>query len=134
MPPDTLLLLFSLCWRDVQLHADTPAYAKINLCIQKFVHLNKYYKQCIVHGKIVFTIIFLIQKILIIINTNLHNKNFHNNELHKGLVTVHFLEVWLKFKYSWNITKGRYKWIIFCIIVEMSFSHIYVNWNLIFHE
>ena len=73
----------------------------------KFVRANKCYKHCIICAKIVFPIIFLIMKILIIFNQNLHNKNLHDNRLYNGLETqVHFLEISLKLKYFWNITRG----------------------------
>ena len=53
---------------------------------------NKYYKHCIVRAKIVFTIILIIN-FLIIFDKNLHNKNLHNNKLHNGVKTrVHFLK------------------------------------------
>ena len=50
--------------------------------------------------KIVFTIIFLIMKILILFNNNLHGKHLHNNKLLIGLeARLHFLEISLKLKY-----------------------------------
>ena len=64
-------------------------------------HSNKYYKHCIVCAKFVSTIIFLIMKITVIFNKNLHNKNLPNDKLLNALETrVHFLEISLKFKYS----------------------------------
>ena len=52
--------------------------------------------------------IFLIMKILLIFNKNLHNKNPRNNKLYNGLeIRVDFLETSLKFKYFWNITRGN---------------------------
>ena len=76
----------------------SPAHAKINLYVRKFIRSNKYYKHCIVLAKTAFTII-LIMKILTIFNKNLHNKNLYNNKLHNGQETrVHLLEI-LKFQY-----------------------------------
>ena len=69
-------------------------------------------------------------KTLIIFNKNLHNK------LHNGLKTQqHFLQIILKFKHFWNITRGVTREQYSGIIVEISYSHVYdVTWNLIFHE
>ena len=84
--------------------------------LRKFVRSNKYYKHCILRAKVVFTIIFLIMKILIV-NKNLHNKILHNNKLHNGLeIRVHFLEI-LKFKYFSNITRS------------VAFIHVIILWN-----
>ena len=120
--------------RRVQSHAHAPAHAQINLRVWEFVHSNKYYKDCLVRTKIVFTIIFL-KKISIIFDKNLHNKNLHDNKLHWPGNTRTFswniIEIWIFLKYY----KGCYTWIVLWIMIEISFSHVYdANSNLIFHE
>ena len=75
-------------------------------------------------------------KILLTFSKNLHNKNLGNNKLYNGLkIRAEFLEISLKFKYFWNITRVATREYYSGIIVEISFSYVYdVNWNLVFHE
>ena len=91
------LLRHSLCAQRHTIACASASTCLNQLCTQKLVRWNKYYKHSIVHAKIVFIIIFLIMKLLMIFSKNLHNKNLQNSKLHNGLETQVFL------KYHWNL-------------------------------